>query len=85
MGFDDSHKIVVVPGIGIGLGSRRNIVWVAGEGEKLLGIGSDRMVFLILNKRAEEKTERVGRFIRFVDALIFGNRIGALRPGDFGS
>ena len=40
---------------------------------------------LFLNERAEEKTERVGRFIRFVDALIFGDRIGALGPGDFGA
>ena len=58
---------------------------VAGEGKKLLGVGSDGAVLLFLNERAEEKTERVGRLIRFVDALVFGDRIGALGPGDFGA
>lgn len=46
-------------------------------------VGSDRLVFIFLNKRAEEYTERVGRFVRFVDALVFRNRIGALCSGDF--
>ena len=44
VGFDDPHEIVVVPGVGVGLGSRRDVVRVAGEGEKLLGVGSDRAV-----------------------------------------
>ena len=52
MGFDDPHKIVVVPGIGIGLSGRRDIVRVAGQGEKLLCVGADRVVLLFLNKRA---------------------------------
>ena len=85
MGLDDSREVVVVTGVGISLGGRRYVVRVAGEGEKLLGVRSDGAVFLFLNERAEEKTKRVSRSIRFVDALIFGDRIGAFGPGDFGT
>ena len=48
VGFDDPHKIFIVPGIGISLGSRSNIARVGGEGKKLLGVGSNRAVFFFL-------------------------------------